>query len=728
MRTQAATAWLLAGLLSSACSPESTPAEGPAEDAVANDTDAGDDAEPGPTQCTSNAACALVIGVDELAPCERAVCQDGACVVVIAPDGTLCQPADACQVAAECQAGACAGTEDRDCDDGNPCTEDSCDAALGCVSAPVQAALPCDDGDLCTAGDACKPGAGTCAGQPACECESEADCQPYEDGNLCNGTLTCSEGLCVVAPETVVSCDPAEGECAVVSCVPATGQCSEEVLDCDDGNACTIDSCEGGACVHAFDPACGCEGAGCPPTGEPGDSLVLLDSTGTPVETVGVEITPEGYVITCGGFGMDSFKLDAGAAQTLTKKGHALSRCQNIAVGPLLDEDTRLILAAHHGDGYVSLPGIHSVALDLITGALTSISAVTELGTSFEGVELDKDTLWVAAHEAGVRRYHVNIDGSLSLVDTLAGFDNAYRLWIEGNHVYVADGGGGLKIVERASGVIVGEASSVGFAKDVAVTGTMAVLAVSTLGVQAYDVSDPTSPEVLNVQFTYGTAIDLALLAGGTRLAVANWDDIAIVDVSHPDAFKVLAYDRATTAPQLPRNLGVAAAGDVIVAGEWLGLGVLRWYEGLIGPEIDYDRASIQIGGVLVGQTAKDYLTVFNRGWLPLEVSVVPSNPSAWVASPDAFTLEPGDDALVTIDFLASSAGTFADSLTLVSNDPDEPSVGIAALGNPDSGKLEVGDPLTPAFDFLDVDSPDGEQDVSKLKGNILVLAYFATF
>jgi subtilisin-like proprotein convertase family protein len=47
------------------------------------------------------------------------------------------------------------------CNDGNPCTSDSCDALLGCVHAPVTGPA-CDDGDPCTTNDACA--AGVCAG------------------------------------------------------------------------------------------------------------------------------------------------------------------------------------------------------------------------------------------------------------------------------------------------------------------------------------------------------------------------------------------------------------------------------------------------------------------------------------------------------------------------------------------------------------------------------------
>ena len=47
-----------------------------------------------------------------------------------------------------------------ECDDGNPCTDDRCDRANGCVHS--NNAEPCDDGDTCTSADACR--SGTCTG------------------------------------------------------------------------------------------------------------------------------------------------------------------------------------------------------------------------------------------------------------------------------------------------------------------------------------------------------------------------------------------------------------------------------------------------------------------------------------------------------------------------------------------------------------------------------------
>jgi len=55
---------------------------------------------------------------------------------------------------------SCLSCTPANCDDDNPCTDDSCDPIDGCVNAPNSAA--CDDGNACTSGDICQ--GGICAG------------------------------------------------------------------------------------------------------------------------------------------------------------------------------------------------------------------------------------------------------------------------------------------------------------------------------------------------------------------------------------------------------------------------------------------------------------------------------------------------------------------------------------------------------------------------------------
>ena len=59
--------------------------------------------------------------------------------------------------------GFCTGcTSNAECDDGNVCTNDSCDTTVGCVH--VNNTAPCSDGNACTTSDACQ--GGVCVGGP----------------------------------------------------------------------------------------------------------------------------------------------------------------------------------------------------------------------------------------------------------------------------------------------------------------------------------------------------------------------------------------------------------------------------------------------------------------------------------------------------------------------------------------------------------------------------------
>ena len=163
-----------------------------------------------------------------------------------------CDDGNACTLADHCQGGWCVGGEPPDCQDGNPCTDDSCDPATGCVHADN--AKPCDDGDACTLADLC--GEGSCVpGGPAncadgnlctddwCDslagCLHEANAEPCDDGNTCTQDDHCSGGWCVGG--AMLWCDD-ESFCTLDTCDPVGG-CAHSSLECDDGNVCTDDWC-----------------------------------------------------------------------------------------------------------------------------------------------------------------------------------------------------------------------------------------------------------------------------------------------------------------------------------------------------------------------------------------------------------------------------------------------------------------------------------------------------
>jgi len=192
------------------------------------------------------------------------VCTDDSCDpatgCVHTPNTAPCDDFDACTTGDTCSGGRCVGRAARSCDDGNPCTDDSCNPLTGCVHTPNSA--PCDDLDACTMGDTCA--GGRCVGAPrSCDdgngctddtCRPEIGCvhtanrAPCDDGDACTTADTCSGGICVGGPPR--SCDDGN-PCTDDACRPDTGCVySPNAAPCDDGDACTTgDTCTQGTCT-----------------------------------------------------------------------------------------------------------------------------------------------------------------------------------------------------------------------------------------------------------------------------------------------------------------------------------------------------------------------------------------------------------------------------------------------------------------------------------------------
>ena len=193
-------------------------------------------------------------------PCAEAVCHPGtgSCQVFPLGDGAACETAAACSVGASCQGGLCVPAEGT-CDDGNPCTEDSCDVLVGCTHAAL-AGGACDDGDPCTADEVCM--GGTCVGETLlCDCKGDEDCGGAAF-DPCLGAWSCVAAFCELQPGTAPDCGGLDAPpCHVGVCDPATGACAvadaPEGSDCDDGNPCSDGTvCALGACVGGGPAAC----------------------------------------------------------------------------------------------------------------------------------------------------------------------------------------------------------------------------------------------------------------------------------------------------------------------------------------------------------------------------------------------------------------------------------------------------------------------------------------
>ena len=186
-----------------------------------------------------------------------------------APDGGMpdggppCLDDTDCDDGVPCTADSCGATgcqftpNDAMCDDGNPCTDGTC-SATGCAQANNTA--PCDDGTYCNGVDVCAGGACTHPGDP---CLSPTTCD--ETANECRGCTTRAQ----CPPDATgawSSCDYADGcdesatrsrtdltyACTAGSCVPSSTPVTEPCTRDTDGGSCGVGSCGGyGGCDYA---------------------------------------------------------------------------------------------------------------------------------------------------------------------------------------------------------------------------------------------------------------------------------------------------------------------------------------------------------------------------------------------------------------------------------------------------------------------------------------------
>ncbi len=209
--------------------------------------------------CSGGVCAGADVSCDDGNACTSDSCLPGVGCSSSITIGTVCQGEDACFTTGSCSPdGTCSPGGPLDCNDGNPCTEDSCDSETGCVYGSTSGAF-CDDGDSCTVGDTCVDG--------ACIGEGES----CNDGNPC--TLdTCVGGqTCTNEALGGTSCDDGDACTGQDSCGDDGVCVGPFPVTCDDGDVCTVDSCDpSSGCVFEPSPT----DSSCPNFDGDGDGVV----------------------------------------------------------------------------------------------------------------------------------------------------------------------------------------------------------------------------------------------------------------------------------------------------------------------------------------------------------------------------------------------------------------------------------------------------------------------
>ncbi|MFT7580067.1 MAG: hypothetical protein ACI9MR_001734 [Myxococcota bacterium] len=221
---------------------------------------------------------------DDANPCTNDSCDPstGACVHTpadaLCDDGLMCNGAEICDTVAGCVAGA-----PPTCDDGVACTLEGCNETVGCYNLAVRG--ECDDGSFCNGVETCDAALG-CQAAPVDACDDDVPCTVDvcdETGDSCTNTpdhTTCDDGVfctgvercdpvfnCVTEPVNCLDdvactrsgCDPVSDSCVVIA----------DDAECDDGRFCNgaetcdaVNGCQPGAAVTC-ETTVACGIAGC---------------------------------------------------------------------------------------------------------------------------------------------------------------------------------------------------------------------------------------------------------------------------------------------------------------------------------------------------------------------------------------------------------------------------------------------------------------------------------
>ena len=126
-----------------------------------------------------------------------------------------------------------------------------------------------------------------------------------------------------------------------------------------------------------------------------------------------------------------------------------------------------------------------------------------------------EDLLFAAAKDQGLMVFRI-VPGELQLIGTVPGFENAWGIAIAGDTAVVADGGGGVHVVDVSDpeGMTrLGQLDVSGVPREVVFLedGAHVAVAAGSAGVHLVDVGEPAAPTLVGTVPVHGTAMDVAI-------------------------------------------------------------------------------------------------------------------------------------------------------------------------------------------------------------------------
>jgi len=209
----------------------------------------------------------------------------------------------------------------------------------------------------------------------------------------------------------------------------------------------------------------------------------------------------------------------------------------------------------------------------------SNISPITAFDTPADAIALDvksntiftlDDNVGNSPEKEGLRIYQISVTGEV-IQFFLKGFcstpGKANALSITGEYAYIADGNQGLQIInisDKTSPEIINSYDTTGYTEDIIIESNDAYLADGNQGVSIINIADPANPKLISTYSTLGYAKDIFVSQSYAYVINEN-QGLQILDISNKtNLFQLGAYDTSGAAESVlvEDNYAYIADGD----------------------------------------------------------------------------------------------------------------------------------------------------------------------
>jgi len=361
-----------------------------------------------------------------------------------------------------------------------------------------------------------------------------------------------------------------------------------------------------------------------------------------------------------------------------------------------LKDSTYVFVNIHRGESQ----GQYGFAVvKLNSDKLSLVKTIEEFGVLYEKMCVQGNYLYIAAHNKGFRIYDIQNPENTVLTGRLdEGFVDAFAVDVANDTAYVADGAGGLKIVDvsdKSQPVLLdGEnlETAAGTAESIAIKNGYIFMASGGAGIAVYKAGDLKSRQFYPVG---GCAEDMCWV--GDYLAVSNMHGLVILRPNACGELAIVARENAHrrgSSAKLRISMGIGVApGNRLLCANWNFMDVYKLVSADSSNQPDINCNVQRIRFSPEGGTKQ--VTVKNSGRGVLNITEVRSLSSVFTTDFTGASLLPGDSVFFDIHYVKSSNDQDASIIGLKSNDPDEDILPIQVFG-----KTSFLDPGEDAVDF----------------------------